>query len=411
MAATNNTNSRISLWIVLVLVVAIGAYYLLHGRDELLIRTATVEREDLLSTLATNGKVEPVEDFQAHATASAVVDHLYVSVGQHVAKNQLLMQLDASEAASKIAQAQTSVLQSESALKNMKAGGSQEELLSAKADLSTAEDQAAAASAQLKTLQALATQGNASPAEVAQAQQRLNDANARVSVLKVRASSRYSSSDMANQQAQIAQSRAALSAARTSYDAVAIRAPFDGTVYSLPISQYDYVQAGEALLDVADLTHLQVRAYFDEPEIGKLAKGQPVKIVWDAMPDRTWHGHILQAPTTVIAYGTRNVGEALISVDDPDGVLLPNTNVTVTVITSQHPHSMSLPREALHTEGLNNFVYRVVNGRLVRTEVKVGVVNLTRVEILGGISEHDLIATRATTPVDLSDGLRVKPQQ
>ena len=124
-------------------------------------------------------------------------------------------------------------------------------------------------------------------------------------------------------------------------------------------------------IDVADLNKIQVHAYFDEPEIGKLAVGQAVKIAWDAKPTQIWHGHISLAPTTVITYGTRNVGECIITVDDARGDLLPNTNVVVTVTTSQRFNALSIPREALHTDG-GDFVYRVVNGKLVRTPVQVG---------------------------------------
>ena len=69
-----------------------------------------------------------------------------------------------------------------------------------------------------------------------------------------------------------------------------------------------------------DLNHIQVRAYFDEPEIGELQSGQAVKIVWDAKPNRVWHGHIDRAPTTVTQYGNRNVGECVITVDDARGI-------------------------------------------------------------------------------------------
>ena len=167
--------------------------------------------------------------------------------------------------------------------------------------------------------------------------------------------------------------------------------------------------AGDDLLDLADLNRIQVRAYFDEPEIGQLAVGQAVKIVWDAKPNQTWHGHISRAPSTVITYGTRNVGECIITVDDARGDLLPNTNVTVTVTTSQRFNVLSIPREALHTEGSSDYVFRVINDKLVRTPVQVGVVNLTRVEITGGLTEKDTVATTATTSNrDLSNGLAVK---
>ena len=187
-----------------------------------------------------------------------------------------------------------------------------------------------------------------------------------------------------------------------------IRSPLSGTVYSIPVSAFDFVPAGEDLLDVADLNRIQVRAYFDEPEIGKLAVGQAVKIVWDAKPNQSWHGHISRAPSTVITYGTRNVGEAIITVDDAHGDLLPNTNVTVTVTTSQRFNVLSVPREALRTEGASDYVFRVIAGKLVRTPVQVGVVNLTRVEITGGLTEKDTVALSATSNRDLSHGLAVK---
>jgi HlyD family secretion protein len=114
-------------------------------------------------------------------------------------------------------------------------------------------------------------------------------------------------------------------------------------------------------------------------------------------------------PTTIITYGgTRNVGECLISVDDADGVLLPNTNVTVTVTELEHRNVLSLPREALQTEGTNNYVYRIVGDRLVKTQIQVDLTNNERFEITGGLNEGDLVALGATSEVELTDGLRVK---
>ncbi len=166
---------------------------------------------------------------------------------------------------------------------------------------------------------------------------------------------------------------------------------------------------GDDLLDVADLNHIQVRAYFDEPEIGKLAIGQPVKIVWDAKRDEVWHGKVALVPTTIFTYGTRNVGICIITIDDPTPDLIPNTNVTVTVTEMQKANVLSIPREALHTDGARNFVYRIVNGRLAQTAVVVGVVNLTNVEIVSGLAANDLIVLSAKSSVtELTNGLEVK---
>jgi HlyD family secretion protein len=102
------------------------------------------------------------------------------------------------------------------------------------------------------------------------------------------------------------------------------------------------------------------------------------------------------------------VGESLISVDDANGVLLPNATVTVTITELQHDNVLSLPREALRTEGMNDYVYRIIGDRLVKTPIQVGLSNNDRFEITGGLKQDDLVALGATTEADLSDGLRVK---
>jgi HlyD family secretion protein len=226
----------------------------------------------------------------------------------------------------------------------------------------------------------------------------------------MRSTQRYSAPDRARAEAQLADARAGVAAAQKGYANVNVRSPLEGTVYSIPVARYDFVQAGEDLMDVADLNKIQIRAYFDEPEIGNLAVGQAVQILWEGKPNRVWHGHVSRVPTTVIAYGTRSVGECIIAVDDAKEDLLPNTNVTVTVTTQQRFNVLSIPREALHTEGsARDFVYRVVHNKLVVTPVHVGVVNLTRVEITGGLTDKDTVALGATNSNrDLSNGLAVK---
>ena len=372
------------------------------------VRVASVTHQDLLSPISTNGKVEPIEEFQAHAPAPGVVEEIFVDVGQKVKAGQLLVKMQDSDALSRLASANSLVKSAEASNADLSQGGTQEERLSMSGDLSRAQTQQQQAEKDLTALQQLQQKGAASAGEVDSAKQRLEAANATLKGVHQRSTDRYSSTDRARSAAQLADAKASLALARSGYAGANIRSPLAGTVYSIPVSQYDFVPAGDDLLDVADLNRIQVRAYFDEPEIGKLAPGQPVKIVWDAKPLQTWHGHISRAPATVITYNTRNVGECIITVDDARGDLLPNTNVTVTVTVSQRFNVLSIPREALHTEGINNYVYRIVNHRLTRTAVQVGILNLNRVEITGGLTEHDVVALNATSNRDLTDGLEVK---
>jgi len=377
-------------------------------RDIVEIRASAASHQNLLSTVSTNGRVEPIEVFQAHAPGPGVVSKIYVEVGQKVKTGELLIKMDDAEAASRLATAHATLSSAEATAHDVAQGGSQEERIALEGDMNRAQLQKDQAEKDLAALKQLQQKGAASAGEVASAEQRLQSANTTLENVRLRQKDRYSSTDKSKVQAQLNDAHAAVAAAQNSYSNANIRSPLPGTVYSIPVSQYDFVTAGEDLMDVADLNRIQVRAYFDEPEIGKLAVGQAVKIVWDAKPNQTWHGHISRAPSTVITYGTRNVGECIITVDDAQGDLLPNTNVTVTVTTSQRFNVLSVPREALHTEGASDYVYRVAQGKLIRTPVKIGAFNLTRVEIMSGLTEKDTVALNATSNRDLSNGLAVK---
>ena len=412
MAQQESQRSRGWWWASAFAVVLLIVFLYLHfSQQTVTIKTARVERQDIVSTVSTNGKVEPIDDFQAHAAGPGVVDKLYVHLGQQVQQGQPLVRMDDTDPRRDIATAQANIDSATASLQAMQQGGTADELISAKANLAQAQMQQQQDQASLSALEKLQAQGAASANEVTAAQQRLADAQVHLNQLQARSSGRYSGGEITAQRAQIAQSRAALAAAQRGFANADMRAPFAGTVYTIPVAQYDFVQAGETLLGVANLNKLQVRAYFDEPEIGSLKVGQAVKILWNARPNQAWYGHIVEAPTTIKSYGaTRNVGEALITVDDAKGDLLPNTDVTVSVTTQFLPHVLSLPREALHTQGARDFVYKVVDGRLVQTQVQVPVVNLTRFEIAGGLKEGDVVALGATTDVDLTNGLQVKAQ-
>jgi len=396
------------MWVIfltVIVVAAIAAHFFSH--DQVEVRAAAVNHQNLISSVSTNGKVEPIEEFPAYAPAPGVVAKIYVEVGQKVKAGQPLIKMDDSDAAARLAAARSTLANAESGLHDLNQGGTQEERNSVAGDLARAQLQQQQAANDLAALKQLQQKGAASPSEITAAEERLQTANTAVKSAQMRSTDRYSPTDRSRSEAQLADAKAAVAAAQNSYADDNIRSKVDGTVYSIPVSQYDYVPAGENLMDVADLNRIQIRAYFDEPSIGVLAVGQAVSITWDAKPNQTWHGHISRAPTTVITYGTRNVGECIITVDDAHGDLLPNTNVTVTVTTSQRFNVLSIPREALHTEG-GDFVYRIVDGKLVRTPVQVGVVNLIRAEIMKGLTDKDTVATSSLSNRELSNGLAVK---
>jgi HlyD family secretion protein len=243
---------------------------------------------------------------------------------------------------------------------------------------------------------------------VASARQRLDAAEANLHALDQNANSRYSPAEVERARAALADAQANLAAARQVVAQTAMRAPVAGTVYSLDAGPTEFVEEGKMVLQMADLHHERVRAYFDEPEIGRLAVGQKIQIKWDAKPGRIWNGHIERTPVTVINLGTRSVGEVLVKIDDADGQLLPDTNVTATVTISSEPNVLGVPREALHSESGKTFVYKVAKDTLQKTFVTTGTINLTQVAILSGLQEGDLVATGSVNGQPLQDGTSIK---
>ena len=208
--------------------------------------------------------------------------------------------------------------------------------------------------------------------------------------------------------AQKSEAQAAYAAAEDVLDQLNIRAPFDGIVYSLPVLQGAYLNPGDLVLQEADLSKVRVRAFVDEPDVGRLAPGDKIDVTWDAMPDRTWEGSVSVTPAVIKLHGTRNVGETTCIVDNRDFKLLPNVNVGVTIITAEHRDVLTLPREAVRQEDSEAYVYEIVNNELQRRYIQTSISNLTQVEVTGGLPENALVALGPTNSKPLHNGLSVK---
>ncbi len=377
-------------------------------RDRLPVRVAMAAHMPLQSTISTNGRVEPEVNYEVHSPIATTVKAVYVQPGDQVAAGQLLMVLDDTEARAREAAAQSGVMAAQAAYEAATHNGTQQERQATAADETRARLERDEAKRSLEALTKLNATGAASESEVAAARQRLEIADANLHALEQTSKDRYSPAEVERARAALADAQAQLAAAREVVAQTSVHAPATGTVYSLDAGRTEFVEEGKLLLQLADLHHERIRAYFDEPEIGQLAVGQKIQIKWDAKPDRIWNGHIERTPVTVINLGTRSVGEVLVKIDDADGGLLPDTNVTVTVTISSDPNVLSVPREALHSENSKTYVYEVVNDSLKRTYVTIGTINLTQVAILSGLEQGDVVATGTTSGQPLQEGVPIK---
>lgn len=378
------------------------------SRERLPVRAAQAAHESLESSVSTNGRVEPEVNYEYHSPAPTTVTGVYVQPGDQVSAGKLLIELDSTEARARLATAESGVKAAEASLDAIKHNGTEEERQATAADLARCRLERNQAQRDLEALTKLQSSGAASSGEVAAAQQRLEMAGASLRAAEMQSSSRYSPAEAARAQAALADAQSNLAAARQALEQTSYRAPVAGTVYALNAGRTEFAEEGKLLLELADLHHEQVRAYFDEPEIGQLAVGQKIQIKWPAMPNRSWQGHIVRVPVTVITYGTRYVGEVLVEIDDADGGLLPDTNVTVTVTTSSDPNALSIPRQALYSENGKPYVYKIVGDELRKTPVVAGALNLTQVAILSGLQEGDSVATGTTSGEPLEEGLPIK---
>ncbi len=241
-----------------------------------------------------------------------------------------------------------------------------------------------------------------------EAENALARADAQLTFLRQKQTQRYSHAELARVDAQQAEAQAAYKAAQDVLAKSNIRAPFNGIVYSLPAKQGGFVAAGDLLLQVADLRKVVVRAFVDEPDVGRLTPGNPIEITWDAVPGRVWGATVTAIPSTVKLRGSRNVGETTSIVDNKDWKLLPNINVGVTIVAAEHDNVLIVPREAVRIDDAKPYVLLVVGHELKRRDVETSLSNLTQVEVTHGLSAKDVVAISSSNGKPIGDRTQVK---
>jgi HlyD family secretion protein len=316
--------------------------------------------------------------------------------------------LNDAKARSQAAQAQAQVLTAESDFSGIQSGGSREELLTLESQIVKARTETDTAQRNLEALRRLREENAASPGEIKNAEDQLKRANADLNLLLQKQKNRYSKPEISRVEAQKSEARAAYVAAEDLLNQLNIRAPFDGVVYSLPVLQGAYLSPGDLVLQEADLSKVRVRAFVDEPDIGRLSPGDKIEVTWDAIPERIWQGTVSVIPAVIKLHGTRNVGETTCVVDNRDFKLLPNVNVGVTIITAEHSDVLTVPREAVRQEDSKTYVYQIVDNELQRRYIKTSISNLTEVEVTGGLPENALVALGPTNSKPLRNGSVVK---
>ena len=409
MAETKNIRKR-AILVVLGLVVVLIAYFALRKRPPA-VPVVEVMRSDLNASITSNGKVEPISPFVAHAEFATFVANVNATEGQPVHRGEVILTLDAADVRAQLAQARADLLAAQNDLRNARNGGPPDEVAQLRGDLAAARVQAANLERNEKELEDLVAKQVATQDELAQTRANLAKARANLQALEAK------KQDLAQRSASIVESAGLrVSQAQDQVQALAekvrsatVIAPFDGTLYSLPVKAGDYVTIGDTLAEMADLHHVRVRAFVDEPDLGGLEPNQDVEITWDAKPGKTWTGHTEQIPKQVVSRGMRSVGEVLCSIDNAKLELLPNVNVEVRILVNERRGVVIVPREAVGEDGGQHYVFVVEGNTVQRRNITVGIANASNYEVLAGLTEGDRVAL----PRDrrLRNGMEIRPTE
>jgi len=366
-----------------------------------------VTRETLVSSLSTNGKVEPIEWMPVRSERAGLVTRVMITRGQRVAKGQPLMELDSRVAKADLDKAQAAIQEAKAQEQLLTQGGRLAERQQIDSDLTRARLDLDAAQKNYQALDRLVAKQAATRQELDAARQLVDQLQLRIQALEKNKAALVTSVDKQIAKARLAEAQSAAAVAQSNVDVSVIRAPADGTVYDFDLKQGSYVNPGDPIAKVGKLDRVRVNVYVDEPDLGKVRAGEAVIITWDAIPGHQWKGVVDRLPTQIIPLGTRQVGEVGCIIENPDGDLLPNANVNADIQASVVENALAIPKEAIRRQGSESGVMLLQGDRVTWRKISLGVSSYAKSQVLSGLKDGDAAALPSEKPIQ--NGSRVQP--
>lgn len=351
--------SRKYVLIALAVVVAVGA---IVGGSLWFRRTTgttvtveTIRSRDLEAVVSASGKIQPKRLVNITAETAGRVVALAVNEGDRVKKDQFLLQIDPKSLRTRVDSGSASLRAAESSLEQ-----SRQSVETTRAQL----DQTQKVAARQRDLwnQQLTTRESLEKAD--------NDVRVAESSLRER------EKQVAAQAARIAQERAGLENAQYDLNKVRIESPIDGIVTRRNIQEGETAvigtmnNPGTILLTLADMSIIQAEVEVDETNIPNVAIGQPATITIDALPDRTFRGHVSEignSPIQSATSGTQQTTQAtnfkvVVMLDEPVPDVRPGFTCTADITTATRASVAAVPIPAVAVRELvfdpNNQIVR-----------------------------------------------------
>ncbi len=187
------------------------------------------------------------------------------------------------------------------------------------------------------------------------------------------------------------EAEANVAVARERLNKATIRAPFGGKLGLRQVSPGDYVQPGQALVNLEDVSSVKVDFRVPETNVERLAVRQSVKIQVDAFPGRAFTGTI-EAINPRFDEATRTV-LARARVPNPQGALMPGMFARVAVVMADRPNAILIPEQAVVPVGDDTFVFRVVAGKAAMVKIVIGQRKAGEAEVVSGLGPQDVVVT------------------
>lgn len=199
-------------------------------------------------------------------------------------------------------------------------------------------------------------------------------------------------------QNKVANAQIKLEKAQQTLDGATLRAPFDGTIVSV-VGEVGERAGTSTFITLADLTHPYVQFYVDETDMDKAVLGNQAEVVFDALPNNTYRGVIIQVEPELVTVNNYQTLRGLIRIDegpDLENFAYPQgLNASVEIISARAEDALLIPVDALRDLGDGEYAVFVVgkDGKLKLRQVQVGLIGDIQAEIVSGLEMGETVST------------------
>src|SRR5258708_14725993 len=333
-------NVLIVIGVVLLGAAVVGANFYFKKDKGLTVTTDLIKARDLEAVVSASGKVQPKRLVKISAETSGRVVDLAVNEGDRIKKGQFLLQIDPKSLRSRVESGSASLRAAEQSLDQMRQS------------VETARVQLQQAQQNLARQRNLWAQQLTTREALDKAENELKSAESAVQERE---------KQMHPQESRIAQERAGLESMRYDLSKVRIESTIDGIVTRRNVQEGETAvigtmnNAGTVLLELADMSVIQAEVEVDETNIPHVELGQRAKITIDAIPDKSFKGHVAEignSPIQAAGSGAASSTQATnflvkVMIDEPIPDVRPGFTCTADITTATRKEVISVPIPAV----------------------------------------------------------------